>query len=67
MQQHLEREYELIRAMQPAIPTPSQLPGSNFTAFPAELIRKLGDKAVWAALGAGGAAGYGIGEQSRRC
>jgi len=77
MQQHLEREYEIIRAMQPPIPPPSQLPGGNidpvsalmalkypagnFTAFPAELIRKLGDKAVWAALGAGGVAGYGIG------
>ena len=64
MQQHLEREYERIRAIQPAIPTPSQLPGSNFTAFPAELIRKLGDKAVLAALGVGGAAGYYAGSQA---
>ena len=64
MQQHLEREYELIKAMQPAIPTPSQLPGSNFTGFPAELIRSLGDKAVWAALGAGGAAGYYAGTRA---
>ena len=80
MQQHLEREYELIRAMQPPIPPPSQLPGgnidpasalmalkypvSNFAAFPAELIRKLGDKAVLAALGAGGAAGYYAGTQA---
>ena len=64
MQRYLEREYELIRAMQPAIPTPSQLPGGNFTAFPAELIRSLGDKAVWAALGAGGAAGYYAGTRA---
>ena len=64
MQQHLEREYELIKAMQPDIPTPSQLPGGNFTAFPAELIRKLGDKAVLAALGVGGAAGYYAGSQA---
>jgi hypothetical protein len=64
MQQHLEREYERIRAIQPAIPIPSQLPGGNFTAFPAELIRKLGDKAVLAALGIGGAAGYYAGSQA---
>ena len=32
--------------------------GGNFTGFPKELIRSLGDKAVWIALGAGGIAGY---------
>ena len=64
MQRYLEREYELIRAMQPPIPPPSQLPGGNFAAFPAELIRKLGDKAVLAALGIGGAAGYYAGTQA---
>ena len=59
--QYLSREYKI---MLPDIPTPSQLPGGNFTAFPAELIRKLGDKAVLAALGIGGAVGYGIGARA---
>ena len=59
--QYLSREYKI---MLPDIPTPSQLPGGNFTGFPSELIRKLGDKAVLAALGAGGAAGYYAGTQA---
>jgi hypothetical protein len=76
MQQHLEREYAILKKglssaekYSPNIDPASALmalkyPGSNFTAFPAELIRKLGDKAVWAALGIGGAAGYGIGARA---
>ena len=61
MQGYIAREYKI---MLPDIPTPSQLPGGNFTAFPAELIRKLGDKAVLASLGVGGAAGYYAGSQA---
>ena len=76
MQQHLEREYAMLekgfasaKKYSPNIDPASALmalkyPGSNFTAFPAELIRKLGDKAVLAALGAGGAAGYYAGSQA---
>ena len=39
---------------------------SDFTAFPSELIRSLGTKAAWTALGlgAGGAAGYYAGTRS---
>ena len=71
MDQYLSREYEdLVKrgvvntnvrkgGWNPDIPDASNLPTANFLAFPQELIRSLGDKAVWAALG--GAAGYGVG------
>jgi len=66
MDQYLSGQYDnaLKKIMSPDIPSPSQLPGGNFTGFPKELIRSLGDKAVLAALGAGGAAGYYAGSQA---
>ena len=59
MEQALLREYDKIN-----------LPKSNFQKLSTEiterskasLIENLGQKAVWAALGIGGAAGYGIGK-----
>ena len=60
MDQYLSREYGKYArkggkgGWNPDIPD-----ASNFRVFPQELIRSLGDKAVWAALG--GAAGYGVG------
>ena len=60
MDQYLSREYGKYArkggkgGWNPDIPD-----ASNFLAFPQELIRSLGDKAVWVALG--GAAGYGVG------
>ena len=58
MDQYLSGQYDdaLKKIMSPDIPSP--IPGGNLTAFPKELIRSLGDKAVWIALGAGGIAGY---------
>jgi hypothetical protein len=57
MDQYLSREYELYSR---------RAPTANFLEFPKELIRSLGDKAVWIALGAGGIAGYKTAENKAK-
>ena len=66
MDQYLSGQYDdaLKKIMSPDIPSP--IPGGNLTAFPKELIRSLGDKAVWIALGAGGIAGYKTAENKAK-
>jgi hypothetical protein len=62
------RRLETYRLMEDALVREyTKLPQySDFTAFPSELIRSLGTKAAWTALGlgAGGAAGYYAGTRS---